>query len=154
MLLHAANISKQLLVREEWWINDTVKYAFVCLELSNQEMLKWILSSYLLDHTNPNEWKDCLQCVILLCFLHCVVVLIYYSHVLNKVSCYTVLVQSCCDALQCNHSLDSVKPGSFMLAFSFVKINAIFDRFINLRVRNRNWSHVKKKQKKTQVWTI
>ena len=29
-----------------------------------------------------------------------VVVLIYYSHVLNKVSCYTVLVELCCDAHQ------------------------------------------------------
>ena len=57
--------------------------------------------SHLLDLTNPNcELKDRLQCVILLCSVYCAVVLIYYSDVLNKVSCYTVLVESCCDALQ------------------------------------------------------
>ena len=55
--------------------------------------------SHLLDHTNPNcELRDRLQCVILLCSVYCAVVLIYYSGVLNKVSCYTVLVESC-DAL-------------------------------------------------------
>ena len=33
--------------------------------------------------------------------MYCAIVLIYYSHVLNKVSCYTVLEESCCDTLQC-----------------------------------------------------
>ena len=57
--------------------------------------------SHLLDLTNPNcELRDRLQCVILLCSVYCAVVLIYYSGVLNKVSCYTVLEESCCDALQ------------------------------------------------------
>ena len=42
--------------------------------------------------------KRQLTCVVLLCFVYCAVVLMYYSHVLNKVSCYTVLVESC-DAL-------------------------------------------------------
>ena len=56
--------------------------------------------SHLLGHRNPKcELRDRLQCVILLCFVYCAVVLIYYSFVLNKVSCYTVLVESCCDAL-------------------------------------------------------
>ena len=32
--------------------------------------------------------------------MYCAIVLIYYSHVLNKVSCYTVLEESCCDTLQ------------------------------------------------------
>ena len=31
--------------------------------------------------------------------MYCAIVLIYYSHVLNKVSCYTVLEESCCNAL-------------------------------------------------------
>ena len=56
--------------------------------------------SHLLDLTNPNcELRDRLQCVILLRSVCCAVVLIYYSDVLNKVSSYTVLVESCCDAL-------------------------------------------------------
>ena len=32
--------------------------------------------------------------------MYCAIVLIYYSHVLNKVSCYTVLEESCCNTLQ------------------------------------------------------
>ena len=50
--------------------------------------------------TRTRKCEDSLQCVVLLCFVYCDVVLMYYSHVLNKVSCYTVLVESCCDALQ------------------------------------------------------
>ena len=34
---------------------------------------------------------------VLLCFVYCTIVLIYYSHVLNKVSCYTVLEELCCN---------------------------------------------------------
>ena len=57
--------------------------------------------SHLLDLTSPNcELRDRLQCVILLCFVYCAVVLIYYSGVLNKVSSYTALVESCFDSLQ------------------------------------------------------
>ena len=57
--------------------------------------------SHLLGHTNPNcELRDRLQCDILLCSVYCAVVLVHYSGVLNKVSCYTVPVESCCDALQ------------------------------------------------------
>ena len=36
-------------------------------------------------------------CTVIFCVL--CLVLIFYSHVLNKVSSYTVLVESCCDAL-------------------------------------------------------
>ena len=50
--------------------------------------------------TRTPKCEDTLQCVVLLCFMYCAVVLIFYSHVLNKVSSYTVLVESCCDALQ------------------------------------------------------
>ena len=50
-------------------------------------------------HHELQVWRDGLQCVILLRFVYSAVVLIYYSHVLNKVSCYIVLVESCCDAL-------------------------------------------------------
>ena len=56
--------------------------------------------SHLFDLTNPNcELRDRLQCVcytVMLCVLCCNT----YSGVLNKVSSYTVLVESCCDALQ------------------------------------------------------
>ena len=39
-------------------------------------------------------------CTVIFCAGLLAVVLIYFSHVLNKISCYTVLVESGCDALQ------------------------------------------------------
>ena len=55
--------------------------------------------SHLLDHMNPNcELKrQITMCYTVMLYI---LALIYYSGVLNKVSSYTVLVESCCDALQ------------------------------------------------------
>ena len=52
-----------------------------------------VKSSHLLDHTNHKWKRQLMMGYTLLCFVYCDVVLIYYSDVLNKVSCYTVLVE-------------------------------------------------------------
>ena len=111
--------------------------------------------SHLLDHTNSKcELRDRLQCVILLCSVHCVVVLIYCSVILNKVSCYTVLVESCCDALQYNHNknvkiihqysapfiFNQYLPISSQLWWSILSVmtNSLFT---HIRVEVQAWTH-------------
>ena len=70
-------------------------------------------------------WKDTLQCVVLLCFVYCAIVLIYYSHVLNKVSCYTVLdpryplhqLRRTCVAIAFPRIAAAARPGTWHARF-------------------------------------
>ena len=70
-----------------------MKYVSTKVQIQYYSVVK---PSHLLDHRNPKSKKMAYN--VLYCYVLCIV-LIYYSHVLNKVSCYTVLVESCCDAL-------------------------------------------------------
>ena len=49
--------------------------------------------------------------------MYCAVVLIYYSHVLNKVSSYTVFEESCCDATHPDKLVKTVQYADDCIAF-------------------------------------
>ena len=92
MLLYILQLTKKSLYgkyKADWWGQYPSSFCWYCSE------------AFLPPGSHePQVWRDSLWCAILLCHVYYDVVLIYYSDVLNKVSCYTVLVERCCDALQ------------------------------------------------------